>query len=803
MEIKSEEIIRALRILFGEGDVFEIRILNAVTVGSNGYPHTESGYFDYSSIDTVPSCLEHVKSCSGVYVVLNPVMPELLCRCANRLCKPPKGTSMTSDAEIVRRRWAFIDLDPKRVSGIAATDEQHQEALELAMKFLSGMKECGFEEPVIFDSGNGAHVLYAVDIPTDDNGLMKRFLAGIAGGWTGAVEVDTSVYNPARLIRLPGTMNCKGDSTPARPHRMAGIYHVPETISLNEIGVFEGVARQAEPKPAANVYHDTECVVSDFDIDEWISQNCPDVDAPIAYNGGRKWLFQECPFNPEHKHGDAAIIQLANGAIDFKCFHNHCQQYDWHSLRDLREPGWREKRAKRDDSDVNITSIVSPVAKLELSQQEIYKEKETTIPFPRHLLNIGGLIGKIIGTTLQYAPVPNAPLALAGALNMMSFLSARKVQTESGLRSNIYLLGLAQSGSGKDFPRTINRLLMQEIGAGLQLVDNIGSGEGLEDYMIQNPALLWQCDEFYGVLKSMACDKMEYNKSLMRYLLILYTSANSIVNSRLKAGKQSVSINCPHLSLFATTTPNGLLENLSNAFLNDGMFARINIILADQPARPQLKHHGVISEELKQLALKWLNYTPAGSGNLNPNAMVVPYSISGRERADQLLGEQFDLCEKERKSDECAEWKLSLWNRYFEIAMRYALLYACSEAPEPDKAVITAEAIQWGADFVRWDIENKICMVETRYYRSEFEKTSETLIEILSKWHKQHATLPMPSRVFNIKTKFIDPRIKNLAIEALTLQGRLIREIVQTGGRPMTVYALPEFFSKITDFETE
>lgn len=799
MEIKPDEITRALRILFAKDDVFEIRVLNAVTVGSNGYPHTESGYFDYHNIESVPRSLEHIKSCSGVYVVLNPVLPELLSRCANRIIKTQKGASTTTDGEITRRRWGFIDLDPVRVSGIASTNDQHEQALGLALEISVGMKKCGFEEPVIFDSGNGAHVLYAIDMPTDDNGLMKRFLAGIGGSWTGDVEIDTAVFNPARLIRLPGTMNCKGDSTAERPHRMATIYHVPETINLTEASAFESLALKEEVKPTANVYHNTDFMVSEFNIDEWITKHCPDVDSPISYNGGRKWLFQECPFNPEHKHGDAAIIQLSNGAIDFKCFHNHCQQYDWHSLRDLREPGWREKRTKRDDSDVNLGGILNPAIKIEMEPQEVYKEKESVIPFPRHLLNIGGLIGKVMATTMEYAPVPNAPLALAGALNLMSFLTARKVKTESGLRSNIYILGLAQSGSGKDFPRSVNRNIMQEIGAGLQLVDNIGSGEGLEDYMVQNPALLWQCDEFYSVLKTMACDKPEFNNSLMRYLLILYTSANAVVNTRLKAGKQSVGISNPHLSLFATTTPTGFLENISSGFLNDGMFARMNIIIADKPARPQLKPDSEISDELKQLALNWFNYTPAGSGNLNPNAAIVPYSVSGRERANELLGEQYDLCEAERNSADCVEWRLSLWNRYFEIAMRYALLYACSEASNPEDAVITAEAVQWAAEFVKWDIENKIRMVDTRYYRSDFEKTSETIVEILSKWHKQHKLTPMPSRQFNIKTKFIDLRSKSQAIEALILQGRLIRETIHTGGRPMTIFALPEFYASMSN----
>ena len=44
------------------------------------------------------------------------------------------------------------------------------------------------------------------------------------------VAIDTSVHNPARIWRLPGTMNCKGDSIPERPHRMARILDEPQDI---------------------------------------------------------------------------------------------------------------------------------------------------------------------------------------------------------------------------------------------------------------------------------------------------------------------------------------------------------------------------------------------------------------------------------------------------------------------------------------------------------------------------------------------------------------------------------------------
>ena len=44
------------------------------------------------------------------------------------------------------------------------------------------------------------------------------------------VTVDISVYNAARIVKLHGTMCCKGDSTDDRPHRRSQILSVPNEL---------------------------------------------------------------------------------------------------------------------------------------------------------------------------------------------------------------------------------------------------------------------------------------------------------------------------------------------------------------------------------------------------------------------------------------------------------------------------------------------------------------------------------------------------------------------------------------------
>ncbi len=101
----------------GTAAVTELRALN---VGGQG---TVSGYFDDHEKLAHAAAVYSGKA-SGIYFTLNPVNPDLLARAVNCCKKYAKNT--TKDADIVRRRWLLVDLDPKRPAGISSTDAEHQ-----------------------------------------------------------------------------------------------------------------------------------------------------------------------------------------------------------------------------------------------------------------------------------------------------------------------------------------------------------------------------------------------------------------------------------------------------------------------------------------------------------------------------------------------------------------------------------------------------------------------------------------------------------------------------------------------------
>jgi len=173
-----------------------------------------------------------------------------LARAKNRTVRSPKST--TTNGEIARRRWLLIDADPLRPPGIPSTDDELAAARSRVARVARFLKGKGFPGGVLAESGNGAHLLYRVDLPPDDGGLCKRVLQTLDARFTDEeVEVDDAVHNAARIWKLYGTTARKGDATEKRPHRRAKLLRVADPLNVVPRRKLEAVAAEEEPKARA------------------------------------------------------------------------------------------------------------------------------------------------------------------------------------------------------------------------------------------------------------------------------------------------------------------------------------------------------------------------------------------------------------------------------------------------------------------------------------------------------------------------------------------------------------------------
>ncbi len=136
------------------------------------------------------------------------------------------------------------------------------------------------------------------------------------------------------------------------------------------------------------------------------------------------------------------------------------------------------------------------------------------------------------------ARYPSLPLAFCGAMALQSFLCSRKVREEGGLRPNLYMLALADSGTGKAFPRKLNAHVLKKTGFGGAIGNQISSGQGLEDQILRRGKMLYQTDEVDHLLRSLSASKESYHSMLLTMLLELYSEADQshVKRTKVKTG---------------------------------------------------------------------------------------------------------------------------------------------------------------------------------------------------------------------------------------------------------------------------
>ena len=336
-------ILAALAVLFTPDDVIELRAFP-----KGGRKRTDAGYFDGQHW---PQLAEHAArlSASGaaVYVTLNPVDPQLLSRYSNRI--EGYASTTTTDKQVTRRRWLLIDIDPVRPSGTSATDAQLDAAKVKARAVYGYLNGIGWPAPLVAESGNGMHLLYALDLPNDDDAtaLVKAVLIALGERFDDAqTKVDRAVFNAARICKLYGTLANKGDHTAAAPWRLSKLLQTPAraVVTPEQLrGLIPAATPGTTAKAAASMLQS-----GGFNLEDFLSRH------GLAYttdrhDGSERFKLAACPFNPEHGNGEAAIFRKASGALGFKCQHDSCSAKSWGDVRDLLDglrPASAAKRSK-------------------------------------------------------------------------------------------------------------------------------------------------------------------------------------------------------------------------------------------------------------------------------------------------------------------------------------------------------------------------------------------------------------------------------------------------------------------------
>jgi hypothetical protein len=269
---------------------------------------------------------------SAIYVTLNRVDPALLARTNNELQVSKKGGGRTADVDIIRLDNLLIDIDAAPKSGISTTNAEKAAAKEPLDAVVAFLTERGFPEPMVADSGNGYHAIYAIDLPVEDAPIVSGVLNALAERFDhGKVRVDRTVGNPSRITKLYGTMVRKGAKGDDRPWRLSGILSVPEnrvTVPRDLLVALASEAKTEDKVKTSDRFGDY--TGRYLDVDSYAEDNGYGVKGRKKLDNGdvmHCWsiassILPTLTGKPQSSRSPTALY-------GDQCYHNSCQGKGW------------------------------------------------------------------------------------------------------------------------------------------------------------------------------------------------------------------------------------------------------------------------------------------------------------------------------------------------------------------------------------------------------------------------------------------------------------------------------------------
>lgn len=297
--------------------------------------------------------------------------------------------------------------------------------------------------------------------------------------------------------------------------------------------------------------------------------------------------------------------------------------------------------------------------------------------FPEELLNAPGFIAEFTLQTLEASLYPQPQLSFGAALALLSVLTGRKLEDEWGTRTNLYIVCVAPTASGKEFYRGAIKRILADAGA-MNMIgpERLASGSGLVSQLVLSPATVFCLDEFGRMLEAIkqAGARATHLHNIPSLLLQLYSSADGIWrgDAYADASKNPV-IDQPHAVLYGSSTVEAFWGSLNSRSLQDGLVGRLCPLFGAYSDLNEDGRRYLPSSSIVEFAREL--HASGSGGDLDkhhPVAAVIPTSLEAKERWRQHCL----AIVARRKAEEPS--MAAIWSRTAERTRKFAILLAVS-----------------------------------------------------------------------------------------------------------------------------
>ncbi len=422
-----------------------------------------------------------------------------------------------------------------------------------------------------------------------------------------------------------------------------------------------------------------------------------------------------------------------------------------------------------------------------------------------------GLLGDLTRWIVSSAPSPQPLLSLGASIAFIgALLGQRWKLADPDTRSNVYIAALAGSGSGKEHPRSMLKLLSGAAGLKGYISEEIGSAQGLMANVWRHNCRVYMIDEIGhfigGVIDRRAA---QHRSDILPKLTVLWSSASTYMAGRELAEQRDESahrmdVDQPCVCVYGSTVPDVWWRALAGSNVSDGSLARWLVfqtdvdypdppaVLADPTAgMPALVDRcmqlitGAERPDALQIATATLcvqqppgQRLPNGAMSVavkpSPTPKIVPVTLPG----EALMG---DLCHAGLmlKREHAGLPTASVAARWYEMVRRLALIAAVAE--DPISPMLDTQHLEWARGIV--DASQGMMLAGVREFVADTQHEADAkrvLRSVGSEWESASAICR--------KNRWISRRDRDDILAQLVESGDIEAKREKTTGRPLMLY---------------
>ena len=365
---------------------------------------------------------------------------------------------------------------------------------------------------------------------------------------------------------------------------------------------------------------------------------------------------------------------------------------------------------------------------------------DTQVVDPFNIQAAGGLLQQTAEWIMSTSFVPSRELSLIASIGIMAAFMSRRYVGPTGLSPNLYLVGLASTGAGKDAPLAAVKTVFLGHGSsimrGMLGAGDLTSGPAIQRLVRARAASISPIDEIGAWMQDGAVrNAAAFARTRRKALLELYTISKrgGIYLGRDSAGEKDMSsdtpIHSPCFSILGMSTEKAFFNGLTEENLSDGYLNRLTMIyippVEERRRRmeaPEMPHS--LKMAFSDAFEKWSVKGSVARGAFEASAIaprfhVVPYADGAEAACDNVWDRQQALI----KADPGSEGVI---RRAAEQALKLAMIRAVSRdfaAP-----AITVEDVAFGEAIVFKSIEMLLDGIKRYMSGSDFEEACKAML---------------------------------------------------------------------------